>query len=175
MRHPQTSGLPATALIAGLLSALLAGCGGDSTTPSAAGSPAAPTTGAAPTSAAPSGADTDAPSGSVPSCGPEATATDSASVLPANLPAVPGGTAYRHDTIGSTTVEFVRLEGDAGDLVKIRDQAVDALKGAGYTIKRLDQEPGAEAEAEFGGPHEGTVNVRVLCAENVVVRYKIEG
>lgn len=44
---------------------------------------------------------------------------------------------------------------------------------AGYTIKGTDQES-VEAEAEFEGPHEGTIKVQPLCKDTVEIRYEVE-
>lgn len=94
--------------------------------------------------------------------------------LPADVPSLPGSSVYRFDSQGQTRVWFAAFDGTPDDLVKVRDQVDDALKGKGYTIKDTDQEPGAEAESEFQGPHEGTTNVRPLCKGKVVIRYKLE-
>lgn len=94
--------------------------------------------------------------------------------LPADVPSLAGSSVYRFDSQGQTKVWFAAVDGTPEDLVKIRDQADDALKSKGYTIKDSDQEPGAEAESEFAGPHEGTTNVRPLCKGKVVIRYKLE-
>lgn len=141
----------ATTLVAG---GLLAGCGDDN-----GGSP-----GTAP------GAASGAPAAD---CAGFATSTPT-DAPPADLPLIDGGTAYRSDKVGATEIFFVRAPGTAEDLVAVRDAAVAKLTKAGYTLKGTDQEPGAEAEAEFEGPHEGTLNVQTLCSGQVKVRYRLE-
>lgn len=98
--------------------------------------------------------------------------SDSSAALPADYPALDGQQLYDSSTQGKTKVVFGHVKGGPADLSKVRDQLVAKMKSAGYTIEGTDQEQNAEAEAEFTGPHEGTVNVRPLCKGNLVVRYK---
>ncbi len=93
--------------------------------------------------------------------------------LPADVPAPTGATVYRNDAQGKTQVWFASLQGVPDDIVKVRDQVASDLAAKGYEIEGKDQEPGAEAEAEFKGPHEGTIQVRTLCQDRLVVRYKL--
>lgn len=105
-------------------------------------------------------------------CGAEVSQTAS-TPLPADLPVVEG-VAYRYDAQGKTRFWYVAVPGAGADVVSIRDRAKEALTAKGYTIKGSDQEPGVEAEAEFAGPHDGTIQVRTLCSGKDVIRYKLE-
>lgn len=103
-------------------------------------------------------------------CGPLPTA-DAGASLPSGFPA-PEQVLFDPATQGSAHIVFGLV--DEGDFVKVRDDLVDRLKKAGYTIVGSDQES-VEAEAEFAGPHRGTVKVVPLCEGRVTVRYKILG
>jgi hypothetical protein len=92
--------------------------------------------------------------------------------LPSDVPS-PGGTAYDFSNQGKTQVWFYALDGSADELATLRDNYNNTLTGKGYTIEGHDQEEGAEAEAEFKGPHEGTTNFRPLCSGKVVLRLKL--
>lgn len=105
-------------------------------------------------------------------CPAELTA-EPASAPPADLPITEGLTVYRSDAQGSTTVFFAVADGASTELVDVRDRVTDSLEGAGYEIEGRDQEEGAEAEAEFAGPHSGTVQVRPICTGRLVIRYKL--
>lgn len=94
--------------------------------------------------------------------------------LPSDFPGLSDQTLYRFDSQGKTQVWFAAADGGPDDLAKIRDEVNDGLEAKGYEIEGTDQEEGAEAEAEFKGPHTGTINVRPLCTGKVVVRYKLE-
>jgi len=102
-----------------------------------------------------------------------ATISQSASTpLPADVPS-PGGTVYDYNSQGKTLFWFVAVDGGPDQLVSLRDAYNSQLTGKGYTIKGHDQEPGAEAEAEFAGPHEGTTQFQPLCSGKVRVRIKL--
>jgi hypothetical protein len=92
--------------------------------------------------------------------------------LPTDVPS-PGGTVYDYNTQGKTLFWFVAVDGTPEKLVSLRDGYNSQLTGKGYTIKGHDQEPGAEAEAEFAGPHEGTTQFQPLCSGKVRVRIKL--
>ena len=93
---------------------------------------------------------------------------------PDDVPAPEGAdSAYDYFEQGATQVWFFALDGEAGDLVSVRDAYDDTLAGADYEIEDTDQEEGHEAESEFRGPHEGTVNVRTLCDGKVALRLKL--
>lgn len=95
--------------------------------------------------------------------------------LPSDVPAPSGaGSAYQYSKQGATQVWFYALDGGPGDLASLRDSYDDTLKGKGYDIKDTDQEENAEAESEFGGPHDGTTNFRPLCQGKVALRLKLE-
>lgn len=100
---------------------------------------------------------------------------DSASEqLPPDFPSLSGSRLYRFGSIGRTRVWFATVVGGSGEVVPVRDRVVAGLRENGYDIVDTDQERDAEAEAQFRGPHEGTVRVRPLCRGRVEVRYKLE-
>ena len=102
-----------------------------------------------------------------------ATISQSASTaLPADVPS-PGGTVYQYDSQGKTQFWFAAIDGTPDQLVSLRDSYNSTLTGKGYTIKGHDQEPGAEAETEFSGPHDGTTQFIPLCSGKVRVRIKL--
>jgi len=103
-------------------------------------------------------------------CGALPTA-DPAATLPSGFPA-PQQVLFDPATQGKASIVFGLV--DDGDFVKVRDDEVDRLKAAGYTIDGTDQES-VEAEASFSGPHRGTIKVEPLCEGRVTVRYKILG
>lgn len=94
--------------------------------------------------------------------------------LPADMPPVPGQRLYRYESQGKTRIWFATLTGDPGDLEPVRDRIVNGLRDVNYTIKDTDAEKGAEAEAEFTGPHDGSVRVRPLCKDRLEIRYRLE-
>lgn len=94
--------------------------------------------------------------------------------LPSDVPQLPGEHVYSSASQGATKVWFGAVDGSPDTLTQIRDQVTKALKGNGYTIKGTDQEAGAEAEAEFAGAHDGTLQVIPLCSGKVRLRYKLE-
>ena len=96
---------------------------------------------------------------------------DPAASLPPGFPTLDGQVLYEPSKQGSTTIVFGRVAGE--DFVGIRDQLTTKLVAAGYTIPGKDQES-VEAEAEFDGPHVGTIKVQPLCEGYVYVRYKVE-
>lgn len=104
-------------------------------------------------------------------CGVLPTADPSAT-LPAGFPSPPGQFLYGPATQGKTHL-VVAVVGTDG-FVELRDDLVERLTEAGYTIAGTDQEA-VEAEAEFTGPHEGTIKVQPLCTGYVTVRYKFTG
>ena len=96
---------------------------------------------------------------------------DPAATLPDGFPTLAGQVLYEPSKQGSTTIVFGRVKGE--DFVGVRDQLTTQLVAAGYKIPGKDQES-VEAEAEFDGPHVGTIKVQPLCEGYVYVRYKIE-
>ena len=92
--------------------------------------------------------------------------------LPADVPS-PAGTVYDYNSQGKTRFWFVAVDGTPDQLVSLRDGYNSQLTGKGYAIKGHDQEPGAEADAEFAGPHEGTTQFQPLCSGKVRVRIKL--
>ena len=102
--------------------------------------------------------------------------TQSASTpLPSDVPAPSGASSpYESQSQGATKFWFFAVDGSPSDLVSLRDAYDDTLKGKGYSIKGTDQEEDAEAEAEFAGPHDGTLQFIPLCQGKVRVRVKLE-
>lgn len=94
--------------------------------------------------------------------------------LPSDFPGLSGSRLYRFETLGATRVWFATVEGGSDDVIPVRDRVVAELKDKGYDIRDTDQEAGAEAEAEFGGPHEGTIRTRPLCKDHIEIRYKLD-
>jgi hypothetical protein len=76
---------------------------------------------------------------------------------------------------GKTTLVVASAEGTREDIVLVRDGVVSALKGQGFTVKKTDQEPGFEAEAQLGGKGGGSLRVKPLCTGRLEVRYTLEG
>jgi hypothetical protein len=89
--------------------------------------------------------------------------------LPAGFPSLSDQVLYEPSTQGATKIIFALL--DESDFVEVRDEIVEKLKDAGYTIEGTDQES-VEAEAEFSGKQEGTVKVQPYCKGHVSIRYK---
>jgi hypothetical protein len=104
-------------------------------------------------------------------CGTLPTANPAAS-LPAGFPALGDQVLYEPSTQGSTKIVYALL--DESSFVEVRDELVDKLKAAKYTIDGTDQES-VEAEAEFSGPQKGTIKVEPRCTGYVTIRYKFEG
>src|SRR5262245_53815847 len=76
--------------------------------------------------------------------------------LPSGMPS-PDGVAYDYQTQGETKIWYFASDGSADDLVTTRDTYISALTKKSFEIEDTDQEEDAEAEAEFKGPHEGTI------------------
>jgi hypothetical protein len=70
-------------------------------------------------------------------------------------------------------VWFTTVPGTSAKIVALRDQIRAGLLAVGYHEVSRDQEPGAEADFSFSGPHEGTAQVRPLCHGRVRVRYAL--
>ena len=86
---------------------------------------------------------------------------------------VPSGqTVLDVQSQGKTAIVTVYVKGDRADLVHLRDQAVSDMKAQGYTSRATDQEPTYEAEGEFGGKVNGSINVQPLCKGYDKIRYK---
>jgi hypothetical protein len=171
MKFPMTSSITILALS-------LAGCGGTAKTQSgsASGSASSSASGGA-TTGSDRSANSDTPSGGAPSatCGEAATPHPSvARQLPAGFLTVAGWTATEAVTQGKTQAIRGVVVGNAENIVAVRDAAVAAIASAGYTKTGSDQEPGAEADADFSGPYQGNINVRALCRGYLVVTYTIE-
>jgi hypothetical protein len=101
---------------------------------------------------------------------PEAGAT-----TPAGLVLPEGLKLLRVQTQGKTTLVVTSTEGKRSDVVQVRDRLIRELAGQGWTKKGADQEPGLEAEAQFGGAVDASVRVRPLCTGRLEVRLTIRG
>lgn len=97
---------------------------------------------------------------------------DPGATLPAGFPALPDQVLYGPASQGATRIVFGRVPGT--DFVALRDDLAGRLEAAGFTIESKDQEA-VEAEAFFTGPTEGTIKVQRLCADQLEVRYKLDG
>jgi hypothetical protein len=110
-------------------------------------------------------------------CGTLDTPTGSPTV-PAGLTLGPGEKLLRVQTQGKTTAVYVSTAGAIGDVVKVRDAVLASLASQGYAKKGSDQEPGVEADGEFGAKGAitgGTIKVKPLCTNRLEVRYKLNG
>lgn len=94
-----------------------------------------------------------------------------ATPLPANFPTIDGTHPYQYLTQGVTRIWFTTAPGTSSKLVSIRDSILAKLRTDGYHETEEDQEPGAEADLGFSGPHKGTAQVRPLCSGRIRVRY----
>ncbi len=94
--------------------------------------------------------------------------------LPTDFPGLSEARIYRYEAQGKTRIWYASLSGGSGDVEAVRDRVVDALTTRGYEIEDTDAEKGVEAEAEFKGPHDGTVRARPLCKDRLELRYKLE-
>lgn len=96
---------------------------------------------------------------------------DPAVRLPAELPSASGQTLYDSAKQGATRLWFAHVPGD--DVVELRDTLAGAYEAAGFTEITTDAEPPAEAELQFGGRLEGSVQVTPLCDGVLRVRYRV--
>jgi hypothetical protein len=97
---------------------------------------------------------------------------DPAAKLPTGFPALGDQVLYEPSSQGTTKIVYALL--DESSFVEVRDELVDKLKAASYSIDGTDQES-VEAEAEFAGPQKGTIKVEPLCKGYVTIRYKFLG
>ena len=107
-------------------------------------------------------------------CGTLPTADPSAT-LPAGFPDRDQA-LYEPSTQGKTQIVFGLV--NESSFVEVRDDYVDKLKSAGWTIDGTDQES-VEAEAQFSKHSPalvtGTIKVEPFCKGYVTVRYKYNG
>lgn len=96
---------------------------------------------------------------------------DPSLALPANLPTELSLLLTSTQNAGATRIYFGALP--ETDIVGARDDLSAKLVAKGYKIVGKDQEPGTEAEAQFAGPHDGTLRTRFLCTGYLEVRYSI--
>lgn len=106
-------------------------------------------------------------------CGSQFSGTPS-KPLPSDVPGPSDQAVYDYLSQGKTEQWLATTSGTREDIVKTRDAIADQLKSAGYQIEGSDQEKGIEAEAEFTGPHKGTIQVSVACEGKLRVRYRLE-
>ncbi|MDP9183979.1 MAG: hypothetical protein M3P04_14550 [Actinomycetota bacterium] len=103
-------------------------------------------------------------------CGPLPSANPAAK-LPAGFPER-DQVLYEPSTQGKTEIVFGLV--DEGDFVEVRDDYVEKLKTAGWTIDGTDQES-VEAEAQFSRKSPlvtGSIKVEPYCKGYVRVRYR---
>ena len=88
---------------------------------------------------------------------------------PAKLAMPDGAHVYASEgPFGKTERFYAAVDGT--DLIAGRDEAADALAGAGYKLLRTDQEAPVEAEAHFEGV---SVQVATLCDGKLRLRYTV--
>ena len=94
--------------------------------------------------------------------------------LPRSIPLVAGAHVYESQgPFGKTTRYFAVAKGGPEDLPKLRDKVDAKLKAAGYKVLAADQEEGAEAEGHLSGPHTVDVQVINLCKGKLRIRYTV--
>ena len=96
---------------------------------------------------------------------------DPAAKLPAGFPAR-DQVLYEPSTQGKTHIVFGLV--DAANFVEVRDDYVERLTAAGWTIDGTDQES-VEAEAQFSKkspPVTGSIKVEPYCKGYVSIRYR---
>ena len=94
--------------------------------------------------------------------------------LPRSIPLVAGARVYESQgPFGKTTRYFAVAKGGPEDLPKLRDKVDAKLKAAGYKVLAADQEEGAEAEGHLSGPHTVDVQVINLCKGKLRIRYTV--
>jgi hypothetical protein len=91
--------------------------------------------------------------------------------LPDGLPFAEGHTLYDDARQGATRLWFAHVPGD--DVVEVRDTLAAAYESAGFRGITTDAEPPAEAELQFAGRLEGSVQVTPLCDGVLRVRYRV--
>ena len=175
----------ATAVVAAALTAVLAGCGSDNKTESAA----TPTRTSTPTET-PTATETaeseDKDKGEDKDEGEEAGGAKrdcdevgdlkgkSRHKLPHSIPLVAGARVYESQgPFGKTVRYFAVSSGGPEDLPKTRDAVADRLAKAGYKELATDQEEGAEAEGHMSGPHTVDIQVINLCKGKLRIRYTV--
>jgi hypothetical protein len=102
-----------------------------------------------------------------------APAADASAKPPADFPSPDGTVWFQKEAAGETTVYFGYVDGD--DVVETRDGIKDSFDGANLEIEGTDQEDNVEAELEFAGAHQGSVQVIHLCEGKLRIRYRVEG
>jgi hypothetical protein len=128
-------------------------------------------------STGPASADTDLASTGAASatCGDKITPDGAAArMLPSGFPVVPGWSATEAVRQGKTLVLRGVVGGEPPDIMDVRDAAIAKLTAVGYVRTGGDEESGFEADADFTGSHPGSINVRALCRDYLVVTYTFE-
>lgn len=98
---------------------------------------------------------------------------DLSAKMPEGLPPIDGQTLILPSVQGKTHIVFAHLP--TADFVKVRDDYVEQLRAAGWTIDGTDQES-VEAEAQFSKTPPliaGSVRVAPLCKGHVSVRFRL--
>ena len=94
--------------------------------------------------------------------------------LPRSIPLPAGARVYESQgPFGKTTRYFAVAKGGPEDLPKLRDKVDAKLKAAGYKELATDQEEGAEAEGHLNGPHTVDIQVINLCKGKLRIRYTV--
>jgi hypothetical protein len=94
--------------------------------------------------------------------------------LPRSIPLVAGARVYESQgPFGKTTRYFAVAKGGPEELPKLRDKVDAKLEAAGYKVLAADQEEGAEAEGHLSGPHTVDVQVINLCKGKLRIRYTV--
>ena len=81
-------------------------------------------------------------------------------------------TWYEKQSQGATTIYYGYTNGD--DVQQTRDAIVDKLKSLNFEIEGEDAEENTEAEAEFNGPADGTIQVIHLCQDHLRIRVTVQ-
>ena len=171
----------AAALLAAMLTAVVAGCGSDNNNTESASTPtqtSTPTETATPTATESDSEDADKgeeEGGAKRDCGEVGDLKGKPKhKLPGSVPLAAGARVYESQgPFGKTTRYFAAATGDPDALPKWRDKVDAALKAGGYKVLDTDQEEGAEAEGHLSGPHTVDVQVINLCKGKVRIRYTV--
>ena len=176
----------AAAVVAAALTAVLAGCGSDNTTESAA----TPTRTSTPTET-PTATETAEPEDSDKAEEDKDKGEEEGGAkrdcdevgdlkgkprhkLPRSIPLVAGARVYESQgPFGKTTRYFAVAKGGPEDLPKLRDKVDAKLKAAGYKVLATDQEEGAEAEGHMSGPLTVDIQVINFCKGKLRIRYTV--
>ena len=93
---------------------------------------------------------------------------------PSDVP-LPTGASKPFDilTEGATKYYKYEIAGGPSNLSPLRDSYDTTLTSDGYKITDTDEEPGAEAESSFSGPHDGSTKFDNLCSGEIVFQLEL--